>query len=311
MTPRKKKRPAPAPEPEPLPPEPPPPPDPVPPPVEPSPSSAFLSRSVRSNVVVDGGTDVELSQFSLMGGSLNNPSGIGITLKNVSGAFIHHIDAKDLVGFIYLYNCTNVVIEDCRGRNIGDGSIGSGHSNYVQFAASRGGAIRRCKFLGGRSEDMISTWHSGGYGVGNELIIEDNQLQGLVADTATARAWTSGSGTGVIVSDGAGSATNGYIIVRHNTLLTPGQVGIQHIDGPGLQTYGNIIYGQQRTGSNNPATSWEGSPVGVFHDNRYYWQSPNGTLVSPWFRGGVAPNIDSYNNTQDASLDPANLIVTL
>ena len=155
---------------------------------------------------------------------------------------------------------------------------------------------------------MISTWHSGGRGAGAELVIESNHLAGLVTDTSTARAWTSGSGTGIIISDGAGSAKNGYIIVRNNTLLTPGQVGIQHIDGPGLQTYGNVIYGERRAQNNNPMTSWEGNPIGVVHDNRYYWINNDGSLPSPWFGYG---SITSTNNVRDASIDPASLRVNL
>jgi hypothetical protein len=38
-----------------------------------------------------------------------------------------------------------------------------------------------------RTEDMLSIWHSGGKGVGSELIVEDNHLHGLVANTPTRR----------------------------------------------------------------------------------------------------------------------------
>jgi hypothetical protein len=266
------------------------------------PASGFINRS---------GDDVLIENVAINGGSLNNVSGIAITVRNAHNVTIRNVDFQNVVGGIYLSACSGtLLIENCRGRNIGDNTIGSGHSNFIQLAECRmDGYIRGNKFLGGHTEDMISTWHSGGYGAGAELIIEDNALQGLVTDTATARAWTRSSGTGIIISDGAGSSNNGWIIVRNNTLLTPGQVGIQHIDGAGIQTYGNVIYGQQRSLNNNPITSWEGFPSGVVRDNRYEWTNANGSHPSPWFHPGSSLSVS--NNVRDTSLNPADLVVTL
>lgn len=292
-------------------PPPPPPPEPEPEPEpEPPPSDvAFMTRPSRNLVNISDATDVELSNFSIAGGTVSSPQGIGITLTRVKGAKISFVDFQNLVGGIYLSQCENVVIEDCRGRNIGDGTIGSGHSNYIQFADSRGGAVRRCRFLGGRTEDMVSTWHSGGWGVGQELVIEDNQLEGLIAATSTARHWTSSSGTGIIVSDGGGYAKNGYIIVRRNKLLNPGQVGLQLIDGPGLQVYENIIFGERYSLNNNPITSWEGNPRGVVKDNRYRFIKGDGSEPSPWFHSGS--QLQVTNNVRDTTLTAAALKVVL
>jgi hypothetical protein len=248
---------------------------------------------------------------SIDGGTVSNPTGVGITIGNVNGTItIRNVDLADLVGGIYIYNSTGtLLIENVRSRNIGDSTVGAGHSNHIQIATSSfSGSIRNNQFLGGLTEDMISTWRSGGRGAGLELVIENNRLQGLVSDTSTARAWDSDSGTGIIVSDGSGDSRNGYIIVRNNTLLTPGQVGIQHIDGRGIQTYGNVIYGERRRQNNNPITSWEGNPSGIVRDNRYYWTNENGGLPTPWFHSGSALTVT--NNLRDASINPANLVVT-
>ena len=239
-------------------------------------------------------------------------SGIGITIKNVNGTItIKDVDLSDLVGGIYIYGSTGTLtIQNVRSRNIGDGTIGAGHSNHVQLAESSfTGVISGNQFLGGRTEDMLSTWHSGGRGSGHELVIENNRFQGLVADTPTTRAWTSGSGTGVIISDGSGSSKNGWVIVRNNTLVTPGPVGIQHIDGPGLQTYANVVYGERRPSNNNPITSWEGTPRGVVRDNRYCWTNNDGSQPSPWFHAGSL--LTRANNVKDCGIDPDILRITL
>lgn len=244
---------------------------------------------------------------------MSSPSGIGITIRNVNGTItIRNVDLADLQGGIYIYNSTGtLLIENVRSRNIGtktssNNDIGSGKSNHIQIAESRlSGFVRGNQFLGGRTEDMVSTWHSGGQGSGKELIFENNKFQGLVSDTSTVRAWNSTSGTGIILGDGGGNSKNGYIIVRNNTFLTPGQVGIQLIDGPGLQVYGNVIYGEKRPQNNNPMTSWEGQPIAVVKDNRYYWVNDNGSLPSPWWYGGGS--ITASNNVRDSSISPTSL----
>jgi hypothetical protein len=280
--------------------------------IPPSSSSSFMGRPASSPIVIDSDPVVLIENKAIQGGSLNSPSGIGITIRNVTGQItIRNVDLSDLVGGIYISNCSGtLLIENVRSRNIGDGSIGSGHSNHIQLAGcSFSGYIRYNKFLGGRTEDMLSIWHSGGVGSGQELIVEYNQLQGLVADTSTARAWSSSSGTGIIISDGAGSPNNGNIIVRYNTLLTPGQVGIQHIDGPNIQTYQNTILGEKRANNNNPMTSWEGNPRGEVYNNTYYWTNNDDSHPSPWFDAYGSLNV--HNNTSDPTLNATNLQVIL
>ena len=84
----------------------------------PSDTVPFLSYRKVDNIVIDGGTDIELSEVSITGGD------IAITLRNVDGAYIHDIDFENVVGGIYIYNSTDVVIDNVRGRNVGDEYMG-------------------------------------------------------------------------------------------------------------------------------------------------------------------------------------------
>lgn len=272
---------------------------------------AFLTRPLHAPYVIDGGTSVDIGNVTIDGGSLNAVAGIAITIRNVNGSIrIHDIDLADLVGGIYIYNSTGTIsITNIRSRNIGDATIGSGHSNHIQLAESHfSGSISGNEFYAGKTEDMLSTWHSGGRGLGQELIIENNKFVGLVTDNTVARAWTSCCGTGVIVSDTeiANDPKSGYMIVRNNTFLTPGQVGINLIDGPAIQVYGNTIYGQQRASNNNPMTSWAGNPVGVVHDNKYCWTNADGSQPTPWWGYG---HVTETNDVKDCSIDPATLMI--
>jgi hypothetical protein len=272
---------------------------------------AFGTRPASGLIVRSGGSSVLIENVTIDGGSRDSVSGLGIYIYGVHGTItIRDVDLSDLVGGIYIQESSGtLLIENVRGRNIGDGTIGAGHSNYIQLNQSTfSGSVRNNQFVGGRAEDMVSVYCSGGVGAGSELVIEDNRLQGLIADTTTARAWTSASGTGIIVGDGPGCAKNGHTIVRRNSLLTTGQIGIQHIDGEAIQTYENVIYGEQNPRSNNPMTSWAGNPIAEVHHNRYRWFSPTGQLVSPWWGAGT---INAHDNVNDATLDPAELRVIL
>lgn len=261
---------------------------PVDPPVEPPIDPGdFLSYPRIDPVEINSGSGIELSNFSIVGGT------IAITLRNIDGLYIHDVDFADVVGGIYLYNCRDVQIENVRGRNIGDGSIGSGHSNFIQFAESLNGSVRGCTFIGGNTEDMISTWHSG------SIVIEDNYLE--------SPDWSSASGTGIILSDGEGSPNNGNITVRNNVLINPGQVGIQCIDGPNLKVYDNVVYGEARPWSNQPFSSWEGHPEAEIYHNTHRWYKPDGTQTGGWFHVPV----DYHDNTYDPNLDPDDYRVTL
>jgi hypothetical protein len=286
---------------------------PDPPPDPPTGEPAFLSRPTSGNISISGGANVVVENKTIRSsGGRDNPVGIGITIQNVTGSItIRDVDLADLIGGIFIRNCTGtLLVENVRSRNIGDGTIGSGHSNHIQLAeCSFSGFIRNNRFLGGQTEDMLSTWHSGGRGQGQELIIEGNHLQGLVTDTATTRAWKRGSGTGIILSDGAGSSKSGWIICRNNTLLTPGQVGLQIIDGPGLQVRDNIVVAEKRPGNNNPMTTWEGNPSGIATGQRYNWENEDGSHPSPWKHSNNGMVFSG--NVDDRTLKASDYVVVL
>jgi hypothetical protein len=106
--------------------------------------------------VISGGTDIEISRLSFTGG------GVALVVENVVRPYLHDLDFDGCVGAIFLLGCTDIRIEDIRARNIGDGTIGSGHSNVIQLNSTIGGAIRRVRGRDGHTEDMISVFKSGG-----------------------------------------------------------------------------------------------------------------------------------------------------
>jgi hypothetical protein len=208
------------------------------------------------------------------------------------------------VGGVYVVNSTNVTVTWNRFQNIGDGTIGSGHSNYVQFNRSTGGYIAHNKGIGGNTEDMISLFQSGGASASSPLIVEYNAFQGTN--------WTSGSGSGTMAGDAGGS----HIVVRYNTYLNPGQVGIGVPGGSDIHVLNNTTYGAQRGKSNVGIYVWNqgsGTCSGIeAGGNRVFWINASGKANPAWNAGncGTVSNWDT-NTWQDATIDPATLQVAL
>ena len=86
-------------------------------------------------------------------------------------------------------------IENIRARNTGDGTIGSGHGNVIQFnnswqtPATTASGVRRVNAYGGDTEDMISIFKSGGVDAAHPLVIEDVHIESPLSGPL---AWSSG-----------------------------------------------------------------------------------------------------------------------
>ena len=235
----------------------------------------------------------------ISGRSFRNLSTVAIIVEGCKNVTITQNDFDATLGGVFAINSQNVVVTYNRFRNIGNGTIGSGKSNYVQFNTVTGGAVSYNKGIGGNTEDLISIYKSSGTSTA-PLIIEHNQLEGTD--------WTRTSGTGIIVGDGGGG---NYVTVRYNRLLTPGQVGIQLINGTGIRVHGNTVYAAPRsplTSTNVGMSSWEGSPNADVYENRVRWYRNDGTQNPTWWGYGT---IRELANDWSAAIDPETLRVRL
>jgi hypothetical protein len=233
--------------------------------------SSSESTAVRLQAPCDR-TIVEKSTFRRM-------SSVALTVDGCRNVTIRNNGFNTTVGGIFAINARNVRVTGNRFKNIGNGTIGSGKSNYVQFNNVTGGYIARNRGLGGNTEDMISIYKSSGTSASNPLVIERNRLQGTN--------WTRGSGTGIIVGDGGGG---NYVIVRRNSLLNPGKVGIQLINGRGIRVYRNTLYAAPRSplpSANVGMSSWDGNPSAQVFDNRVYWRRNDRSENPYWWGHGT------------------------
>jgi hypothetical protein len=261
----------------------------------------FLSRTPSGQVVVNGQSNVTVSGLQFQNLSLD-----AIVVMNSSNVTITANDFDNVVGAIYVVDSTNVTVTWNRFRNIGDGTIGSGHSNYIQFARTTDGYIGHNNGIGGNTEDLISMWQSGGSSSSSPIIIEYNHFEGTN--------WTSTSGLGINLGDGGGS----HMIARFNILLNPGQAGIAISSGTDNHITDNTVYGEQRPLSNVGISVWNQSSTACSgHEvarNEGKWYRYDG-VETPASNVGNCGSVLGWDgvdtNNWHAPLDPVTLRVTL
>lgn len=267
-----------------------------------------MSAARSPEFVVHDQHDIEVT-----GKSFEN-AGVAVTIEHCQRVKVHDLDFRSCIGGIYVMDCQDVVIEDCRFLNIGGAAeVGSGKNNAIQLNRTTGGAIRRCKILGGQTEDAISMYRSGGTAAA-PFVIEEIAIEGLNVDTMTlwglAKAWTSGSGTGCILGDEGGS----YIELRHFTMLRPGQVGVQIITGTGHKVHDGIIYADPRgpkTSPNVGVSSYQPDgvrpPTAEVYKLRVNWRKNDESPNPFWWQH--PDGINAHDNQWNADIDPDTLKV--
>jgi len=216
---------------------------------------------------------------------------IAINLYGCNGVTIDSVDFDHVAEGVFAQNSQNITIRNTRYSEITGPSARDGghHGNLVQFDTVTGFLIEHNKGIGGDTEDIISLYKT------NTGRVTGNAFQGTD--------WVSGSGTGIIVGDGGGGTG---IEIDNNTLVTPGQVGIQIING-NPNVHDNIVYAAPRpplTSPNVGMSTYGGSVSGAYvTNNRVYWRKNDGTENPYWWGAGTPTT--SGNNWHDYTLAPS------
>ncbi len=267
-------------------------------------SVPFLGRTPSGQIHLTNCSNVTIS-----GKQFVNIADDAIIIENCNNVTITGNDFSGDVGAIYALNSTNVTVTWNRFQNIGNGTIGSGHSNYIQFNNTWDGYIGNNKGIGGNTEDMISIYKSGGSSVSSPLIIENNAFESPLPPNPNA--WSSGSGSGSMLGDSGGS----HIIIRNNTYLSPGQVGIGIPSGTDIHIIGNTIYGAQRVSSNVGIYVWNQAttPCNAIEvsNNQVKWYRADGAENPYWNAGNCGTVSGESTNNWHAPINPNSLHVVL
>lgn len=265
-------------------------------------TAAFGSRPSSAAVTCNGKSHVTISGLSFSGIGNDVPA---ITIRNCSDVTITQNDFIDDAEPIYVVNSTDVTISSNRYRNI-TGPYqrnGSHRGNFTQWESSTGGAISGNVGIGGNTEDIVSIYKSGGASASTPLVIENNTFEGTD--------WVSPSGSGILVGDGGGS----HVVIRGNTLINPGQIGIGVSGGSDIHVTGNTVFGQQRTSSNVGIYVWgQGAACSAIEvaDNSVDWTKASGVVSGAWNGGNCGTIAGWASNAFTATIpDVPALHVTL
>ena len=243
------------------------------------------------------------SNVTITGKQFVDVAGNAIVIENCDNVTITENDFSNNVGAVYVLNSTNVKVTWNRYQNIGNGTIGGGRSNFVQFNKSVGGTIARNKGIGGNTEDIVSVYQSGGPDAAHPLLIEYNAFEGTT--------WTSSSGSGLMLGDSGGA----HIVARFNTFLTPGQVGIGVPGGTDIHVTDNVFYGAARASANVGVYVWNQSAGACASievaRNQAKWFRADGVENPYWNAGNCGAVAGESTNLWSAPVDPKALHVVL
>jgi hypothetical protein len=277
-------------------------------------SGAFLSYPHQTAKLSVSGNDVVVADKTWQGFTGQVP----LVVSNAHNVYLHDLDFADNGGDIFLINVTGYIrIENIRASNTGDGTIGSGHGNVIQFNNTWQGApddgvsgVRNVYSLGGDTEDMISVYKSGGIDAAHPLVISDVHLESPLPPSSLA--WSSGSGTCVNLADAGGHD----IRLQNSTMLNCGAVGIQMNEPQSnVKAVNNIVYGAARATSNVGLSQWSSGSCSSCPGNQYgynhvWWVKSTGSASAMWLSNNY-PVADVGNVKQDTTISAGFLHVVL
>jgi hypothetical protein len=279
-------------------------------------TGAFLSFAPQSAPVSVSGSNIVIAYESWAGFGKRTC----LTVHDAHNVYIHDVDFAGCGGDIFLVNVTGAVrIENVRARNTGDGTVGSGHGNVIQFNNVWQSApelpdgrarIRSIYSYGGNTEDAISVYKSGGIDAAHPLVIGNVHIESPLTGPL---AWTSASGTCANLADAGGHD----IRLQNSTFLDCGAIGIQ-MNEPhhNVKAIGNTLYGAARPTSNVGLSQWSSAscpsscPGNAYSNNRVWWVKSDGSASPVWLSHNY-PVALTNNAEQLSTIQVANLQVVL
>lgn len=209
-----------------------------------------------------------------------------ITIQGAANITIRNSKFTNCHKAIYAVNASNVVVEniECEADMSGRGR------NCVQFDKVNGGRITNSRSVNTNgatlAEDHISLYQSHGT-ASAPILVENNYIEG---------GGPSRSGSGIMTGDVGGS----YQVIRNNTLVNPGQVGIGVSGGTNITVDGNTVISSSFPWTNVGIYVWRytGSLPCHSHtvtNNQVSWFNSAGQRNSFW-NGGNCGTITMSGN---------------
>lgn len=280
----------------------------------------FAAETLSKPLVLDGAKDKVIT-----GLRIENPDGVCIQLVNCENIRIEKCVLGPSKGEgVAISDCKNIMVIENKMEHIRSGvfahrsqgiSVEKNYFKNIQGPFPRGQFVQFDKVTGagnrvndnfgeniqGESypEDAINMYKSSGT-ESDPIQIMRNKIRG---------GGPSGSGGGIMTGDDGG----GYIIVKDNILVDPGQYGIAIASGTHIQILDNQVYARQQPFTNVGIYVWnQYAPECTHHivrGNKVNWTNRDGAKNSAWNSGncGAVEGWDQneWNAAIDASILPS------
>ncbi|MCI0426297.1 MAG: right-handed parallel beta-helix repeat-containing protein [Actinobacteria bacterium] len=217
----------------------------------PSPLEGQLRLDRETGVVLDGliisnpyGDCIRITHSSdvvIRNAVIGPCAGRAIFIQDSSSVVVESSELFDSASGVYALDSTTVIVTGSLISNAGrnpvqyDKVTGVGNKVSGNEIVNEHGAAH--------TEDSINIYESGGTET-SPLTVEDNLVIG---------GGSSGSGSGILVGDNGGS----HQLVRNNTLINPGQVGIGVAGGRNIRVLDNLVFSRSHPWSNVGIYVWD------------------------------------------------------
>ncbi len=255
------------------------------------PSDADFKKS--EPLVIDGKADLTIN-----GLEIGNPKGNGITIRNSKRIRVENCKIGPCKGeAVNIYDCEGVTVSGNRFEAVSTGvyaldsrriEVTRNRCLNVHGPFPRGQLAQFDKVTGGGNlinrnlalnilgksnpEDIINIYKSSGT-PDDPIQVVGNEIRG---------GGPSGSGGGIMTGDGGG----GYIVVRDNILVDPGQYGIAIAGGHHIQVLDNKVFGKRQPFTNVGIYVWNQSKAPsdghTVRGNRVRWFNNAGIENPRW-----------------------------
>lgn len=234
-------------------------------------------------------------------GAVDDANGELVNLEDAQNINIHHNLFNGGTAGVYSVSSTTVKVNNNQFVNMRMSAAGS-RGQAVQFNGTGGPGCEIMNnmienFAGeSNAEDMISLYGGSRGTASSPIMISGNWGRGGCPST---------SGGGIIAGDNNG----GYVIMKDNSLMNPGQYGMAIAGGDNIQILNNKIYSDRTDCSNNPLYVWaqQGAPCSnnLVKGNRVNWIDKAGVVNNGWNSGNCSNTI--YNPEENTTISKAEM----
>lgn len=233
---------------------------------------------------------IDSSDVVVQNSELGPCGGKAVEVEDSSSVRLNALTIRDTESGVYAVESEGVAVTNSVFRDAG--------RNFVQFDKVTGSGNQisnnsgRNRLGGSDAEDFVSVYQSSGTS-GSPLMVTGNSFSNGGPST---------SGSGIMVGDLGGS----NIVVKGNSLVNPGQVGIGVPGGSNIKVVGNSVFSGPHPWSNVGIYVWNQSDGGCsgieVSGNRVEWYHADGSLNPAWDGGNCGAIAGWESNDWEADL---------